>query len=303
MVEIPEFSSRTAIILLIACGLSVASLHADDEVVDPPTLKLDRIPSAPAFIGQTRAPAADSSHFDVQTLASGLHPPWALTFLPDGDILITENVGNMRILDSSGQVSAPLTGLPEISRNGWGGLFDVALDPEFETNRWIYFSYGGVPGETDAPNIPQVARGRLDRDGLRVSDVEILLDGTGRQELHFAADQRLLVTGAGIESDDAAQDLTNTYGKMLRINRDGSPAADNPWISDATIPGEIYSFGHRDISGMATHPETGETWATEHGPRGGDELNIIRGAPTTVGKRFRTAQITRANSLLMAVRR
>jgi len=263
-------------IFLATTLLAPISVYGQEESENPPTLKLDRIPSMPAFVGQTRAPAAGASNFKIEVLAADLAKPWALAFLPNGEILINELSGQMRILDNSGQLSRPLGGLPEISQVGWAGLFDVALDPDFASNQWLYFSYSGMPESPDGKNIPQVARGRLDRDELRITDVEILISGIGKQELHFAPDKTLLVSGAGEESDTAAQDLNNTYGKLLRINRDGSVPHDNPWVSDPEVPSEIFSIGHRDVSGMATHPETGQIWMTEHGPRGGDEINIVK---------------------------
>jgi glucose/arabinose dehydrogenase len=267
-------ASTTALVVMAL--LVSMSVHSQEEDENPPTLKLDRIPSLPAFAGQTRAGAADNSDFQVELLVSTLDKPWALAFLPDGEILINEQTGRMRILDSHGVLSAPLAGLPEISQVGWAGLFDLALDPDFVSNHWVYFSFSGMPEYPEGENVPQVARGRLDRATHRLLDVEILVSGIGKQELHFAPDGTLLVSGAGEESGTAAQDLGNTYGKLLRINRDGSIPDDNPWASDPAVRGEIFSYGHRDVSGMATHPETGEIWLTEHGPRGGDELNIIR---------------------------
>ncbi len=263
-------------IILATTLLAPMSVYGQEESENPPTLKLDRIPSMPAFVGQTRAPAAKPSDYEIEVLVSDLAKPWALAFLPNDEILINELTGQMRILDSRGQMSAPLAGLPEISQVGWAGLFDVALDPDFASNQRVYFSYSGMPESPDGKNIPRVARGRLDRDQLRITDVEILMSGIGKQELHFAPDKTLLVSGAGEESDTAAQDLKNTYGKLLRINRDGSVPHDNPWVSDPAVPSEIFSIGHRDVSGMATHPETGQIWMTEHGPRGGDEINIVK---------------------------
>ncbi|MDX1390079.1 MAG: PQQ-dependent sugar dehydrogenase, partial [Acidobacteriota bacterium] len=195
--------------LLLVAGLA----HAQDSD-NPPTLKLDRIPSSPAFIGQTRAPAADASAYVVETVVGGLSTPWALAFLPDGEILLTEYTGAMRILRADGTLTEPLSGLPETSHEGWAGLFDVTLDPSFATNGLIYFSYTAPSGDPDAPNIPRVARGRLDRERLELADVEVLLDGTAWQELHFAPDGTLLVSGTG---EGEAQDLGVTSGKLLRI--------------------------------------------------------------------------------------
>ena len=265
----------------VSISLAVSSflmtpLFAQDESETLPTLRVDRIPSAPAFSGQTRAAAAEKSAYAVETIASGLSAPWALAFLPGGEILISEYVGNMRILDANGRLSEPLKGLPEMSHEGWAGLFDVALDPDFDANQLVYFSFTGKPPGPDGKNIPRVGRGRLDRANLQIVDVEVVVDGTGSQEIHFAVDGKLLVSGAGDVFTDDAQDMSITFGKMLRLNPDGSVPDDNPWSSDAKVLSEIYSVGHRDISGFASHPETGDIWITEHGPRGGDELNRIR---------------------------
>ncbi len=155
---------RVAVVVLLASSAAVAQ-----DSGNPPVLKLDRIPSAPAFAGQTRAPAAPVSTYSVDTVAGGLSTPWALAFLPDGAFLVNEyTTGHMRIIAADGKVSAPLAGLPEISHEGWAGLFDVALDPQFHANRRVYFSYTAPSGNADAPNIPRVARGRLDIEKLRL---------------------------------------------------------------------------------------------------------------------------------------
>jgi aldose sugar dehydrogenase len=271
-----SFSLSPAIVRVLLLGslFLAPPLVAQEEQL--PTLRLDRIPSAPVFPGQTRAVAADKSAYEVESVAAGLSAPWALAFLPGGEILINEYVGTMRILDARGQLSEPLGGLPEMSHEGWAGLFDVALDPDFANNQLVYFSFTGKPQGPDGKNIPRVGRGRLDRANLQIVDVEVIIDGTGSQEIYFAADGKLLVSGAGDASTDDAQNLGITVGKLLRFNPDGSVPGDNPWSTDSNVPSEIFSVGHRDISGFASHPDTGETWITEHGPRGGDELNRIR---------------------------
>ena len=273
MLQAPKVSRVAVIRLLILLCSPIILCAQEDEL---PTLKIDRIPSLPAFAGQTRAPAADESRYQVETIVSGLSAPWALAFLPDGEILINEYTGYMRIVDADGQLSGPLRGLPEISHEGWAGLFDVALDPDFSNNDLVYFSFTGKPEEAGGENIARVARGRLDRANLQLLDVEIIVDGAGSQEIHFTVDGKLLVSGAGNVFEDDAQDLSITYGKILRLNPDGSIPGDNPWRSDPQALSSIYSYGHRDISGFANHPISGDIWITEHGPRGGDELNRIR---------------------------
>ena len=262
-------------LLILSLAICFSASAQDSE--NPPVVKLDRIPSPPAFAGQTRAPAAASSMYKVESVAQGLSLPWALAFLPDGGMIINENsTGTMRILDTDGQLSAPLAGLPEISHEGWSGLFDVSIDPAFEQNHLVYFSYTVGTGNPDTPASPRIARGELNIDRLRLDNVEVILEGIGQQEIHFAPDGKLLVAGSGPGGLSAAQDMTSHSGKMLRVNTDGSAPSDNPWVDVPGVPGELYTVGHRDISGYATHPETGDIWMTEHGPRGGDELNIIK---------------------------
>lgn len=244
------------------------------ESENPPVLKLDRIPSAPAFAGQTRAPAANQSMYKVESIVQGLSAPWALAFLPDGAMLVNEYTGDMRIVDAQGKLSAPLSGLPDISHEGWAGLFDLTIDPAFDYNNIIYFSYTVATGDPESPNSPRVARARLNRDTHSIENVEVILERNGQQEIHFAPDGRLLVAGAG--NGDDTQELSSYAGKILRINSDGSIPDRNPWSDDSNVPSEIFTIGHRDVSGMATHPETGEIWMTEHGPRGGDELNVVK---------------------------
>ena len=264
---------RYLILYIVLAVPFAAPAHAQEDEL--PTLKVDRIPSSPAFSGQTRAPAAKPSAYIVETVVAGLSSPWAMAFLPDGEILISEYTGAMRIVAGGGVISPPLTGLPEISHEGWAGLFDIALDPDFERNHFVYFSYTAKSGDADSPNIPRVARGRLIRDQLHLADVEVLIDGDAWQELHFAPDGKLLVSGTSVDPDADAQDLRSTSGKILRINTDGSIPNDNPWTDTPNVRAEIYSYGHRDISGFATHPKTSDIWISEHGPRGGDEINII----------------------------
>jgi glucose/arabinose dehydrogenase len=270
MLRIRRLSAGATLALLLA-----GTGAAQEEL---PTLKIDRVPSQPAFAGQTRAPAAASSDYEVEVVAAGLSSPRSIAFLPGGEILIAEFPGSMRILDAGGDLTPTVAGLPEISTEGWAGLFDMKLDPDFATNRRVFFSYttaDGVDEKGEPRNRHRIAAARLDRAALRLTDTEIIVDGYGGQELHFAADGSLLVSGAGNVFTDDAQDPSITFGKLLRLNRDGSIPDDNPWAGIEDRRPEVLSYGHRDISGLATHPVTSAIWMVEHGPRGGDELNII----------------------------
>lgn len=220
------------------------------------------------------------------TVARGLVHPWALAFLPDGRFLVTERPGRMRIVDADGRLGEPLAGLPPVAAAGQGGLLDVVLDPAFAQNQRIYWSYA-EPGD-DGANGTAVARGRLVRsgDGGRIADVEVIFRQQPKvasrlhfgSRLAFAPDGRLFVTlGDRYSRMDDAQVLDNHLGKVVRIEADGRVPHDNPLRSRAGARPEIWSWGHRNVQGAAIHPDSGELWAHEHGPQGGDELNVVRG--------------------------
>lgn len=218
----------------------------------------------------------------VTTVAAGLEHPWSVAFLPDGKFLITERPGRLRIVDAKGNVSAPLQGLPKVAAVGQGGLLDVALAPDFAQSRRIYFSYAEP---RDGGNGTSVARARLGPDGL--SDLEVIfrqrpaVDSPGHfgSRLVFARDGSLFVTlGERQQKHFAvrAQDLETHFGKIVRLQPDGGAAPDNPFVLVPGAQPEIWSYGHRNVQGAALHPETGELWITEHGPKGGDELNHVK---------------------------
>jgi aldose sugar dehydrogenase len=213
----------------------------------------------------------------TETVARGLEHPWALAFLPDGRMLVTERPGRLRIVEASGRVSAPLGGVPAVHARGQGGLLDVALDPRFAENRLVYLSYAEA-GEGGAGTA--VARGRLG-DG-RLEDVQVIyrqqpkVEGGGHygSRLVFGTDGTLFVTqGDRMDHRERAQDLAEGIGKIVRINADGSIPRDNPFVGRDGARPEIWSYGHRNVQAAALHPETGRLWTVEHGARGGDELN------------------------------
>jgi glucose/arabinose dehydrogenase len=238
----------------------------------------------PAFAGQTRAPeAASGVTIAQQPLDARLEHPWAIVFLPDGRMLVTERPGRMRIVTRQGQLSAPIQGLPRIDARGQGGLLDVVLSPSFATDRLIYWSYSEPRGS--GQNATAVARGRLSDDGARVENVQRIFqqNPAWRSTAHFGSrlvfdrEGRLYVTlgeRSNPEPRVLAQDLSATIGKLVRINADGTVPTDNPFVSQANARGEIWSYGHRNIQGADLNPETGALWTIEHGPQGGDELNV-----------------------------
>ncbi|MCP4327992.1 MAG: PQQ-dependent sugar dehydrogenase [Alphaproteobacteria bacterium] len=215
----------------------------------------------------------------VETVAEGLTNPWGLAFLPDGRMLVSERPGRLRIVEDDGRLSPPLDGLPPIFASGQGGLLDVILDPEVEQNAVIYLSYA-EPGPGGAGTA--VARAVLDREGNRISDVEVIFRQAPKTNtgIHFGSrlvfDRagKLFITIGERGERDRAQDFTINRGQVIRINRDGSIPEDNPFVGREGYRPEVWSYGHRNPQGAALHPDTGEFWEVEHGAQGGDEINI-----------------------------
>jgi len=224
------------------------------------------------------APSGETK-ITVTTVASGLSHPWSLAFLPDGRMLVTERPGRLRYVTREGALSDPITGLPEVYAEGQGGLLDVILDPAFEKNSTIYISYA-EPAAGDT-NGTAVARARL--DGGQLTDLKVIFRQQPKvasknhfgSRLVFARDGNLFVTTGERNSERAkAQDLTTDLGKILRITPDGGVPPDNPFVGRKDALPEIWSYGHRNSQGATLNPDTGQLWAIEHGPRGGDEINI-----------------------------
>jgi glucose/arabinose dehydrogenase len=237
-------------------------------------------PGAAAQNPAIRSPTPGSTAGVVraETFATGLRDPWALAFLPDGRLLVTERAGRLRIVGRDGALSEPLGGIPTVDGRGQGGLLDVALDPRFAENQMVYLSFS-EPGD-DGTAGTAVARGRL-AEG-RLDDVRVIYSqqpkvrGGGHygSRLVFGRDGTLFVTqGERQAYRERAQDLTAGLGKVVRINPDGSIPRDNPFVGRSDARPEIWSYGHRNVQSAALHPETGQLWTVEHGARGGDELN------------------------------
>ena len=217
----------------------------------------------------------------VTTVAKGLEHPWSLAFLPDGRMLVTERLGRLRYVTREGALSDPVAGVPRVHDEGQGGLLDVVLDPAFEENATIYLSY--AEPAADGTNGTAVARARL--DGGALADLKVIFRQQPKfrgnhhfgSRLVFARDGKLFVTtGERNSQRDMSQDLGAHLGKVLRITRDGEAPADNPFAGRKGALPETWSYGHRNVQGAALHPETGELWTHEHGPRGGDEINVAR---------------------------
>lgn len=217
----------------------------------------------------------------VVEVARGLDSPWSIAFLPDRRLLVTERPGRMRIVGPDGSLSVPLLGVPEVHAQGQGGLLDVVLSPDFATDHTIVFSFA-QPTSSGARTA--VARARLDVEALRLDDVRIIFiqneDPSGNHHwgsrLVFDRTGKLFVTlGERFHSRDRAQALDSHLGKIVRIGMNGSVPADNPFVQQVGARPEVWSYGHRNVQGAALHPLSGELWAHEHGPQGGDELNRV----------------------------
>jgi aldose sugar dehydrogenase len=238
-------------------------------------------PSIPAASAQTTYKSS-AGPLAVETVAKGLVHPWALAFLPDGRMLVTERPGRMRIVTPDGNLSAPLSGVPPVFASGQGGLLDVALDRAFAQNRTIFFSYA-EPFDGGARTA--LARARLDAgDTPRLSELKVIYRQAGPPSRgnHFggriaqSADGNLFLSnGEHFTGRDMAQTLDNHLGKIVRITPDGQAPKDNPFVGKAGALPEIWSLGHRNPQGLAINPADGKLWEQEHGPMGGDEINVI----------------------------
>ncbi len=221
---------------------------------------------------------SENLSFRYQILTDRLSHPWSLAFLPDGRMLVTERNGRLRLLDGQGRLDPkPIEGLPPIRQYGQGGLLDVAVDPDFSENHWLYFSYAepGVGGYGTA-----VARGKL--LGHRLEQVEVIFRMARKTDTRIHFGSRLVFDRQGDlfitlgERGDGmrAQDIDDHAGSVIRIHKDGRVPADNPFVGRADARPEIFSYGHRNLQGAALHPDTGRLWTHEHGPQGGDEINL-----------------------------
>jgi glucose/arabinose dehydrogenase len=279
-------TGRTTLLPAALATLMMVAVPVSDAADDNhPVLQMLTASLFGLFNDKPNAPAARSFDTDfyrveAETLADGLEHPWAVAFLPDGGYLVTERPGRLRMLTAQAELlPQAIGGLPPIAASGQGGLLDVALHPDFADNRWVYFSYAeaGTGGVATA-----VARGRL--NGMQLDDTEVLFRMSNKTSngRHFGS--RLVFDGAGylyITLGDRgdrprAQALDDHAGSVIRLHDDGRVPADNPFVGQAGVLPEIYSYGHRNMQGATLHPETGRLWTHEHGPQGGDEINVSR---------------------------
>jgi len=219
--------------------------------------------------------------FRVVTVVDGLEHPWGMAFLPDGDILVTERPGRLRVVRDGVLLDEPVDGVPAVGTGGQGGLLDIALHPDFVNNRWVYMTYAKGDGERTT----SVVRGRWQGDRLTGVEEVYEADAWGDGSTHFGsrlafdAQGALYVTVGERGERDEAQNLANDNGTILRLLDDGSIPDDNPFVDDDGASPAIWAYGIRNAQGLAFHPVTGDLWEAEHGPQGGDEINVItRGA-------------------------
>lgn len=240
----------------------------------------------PAFEGQTRiAGVKTTTPYEGVKVTESLEKPWGIVSMPDGRLLITENKGRMVIVDpESGQVSERITGIPEVDDRGQGGLLGLTLAPDFASSRMVYWVFSEKVANG---NHTAAAKGRLADDEKSIENAQVIYRATPTYDgtLHYGGriifdkNGNLFVsTGerSDIETRPQSQDLNSALGKILRITVDGKPVAGNPFEGQANARPEIYSYGHRNTQGLAFHPETGDLWNNEFGPKGGDELNLIK---------------------------
>lgn len=240
----------------------------------------------PAFIGQTRINAVSTATpYTSEVRAKDLGRPWGIIEMPDGNLLITEKSGFMQMYSKTGQLVKKITGFPTVDNDGQGGLLDVALDPDYKINQTIYWSYS-LP-QDGGKNQTAVGKGRLNIQAGKIENPRLIFkaDPAFKSNLHFGSrlvfdrDGNLFVSSgerSHLDGRMQAQKLSSGLGKIFKITREGKPAPGNPFLNTPDAKPEIYAYGIRNAQGLAIHPVTGDLWELEFGPRGGDEINIIR---------------------------
>lgn len=275
------------VLLSASCEAPKTNEEEPKEETLPPveTEKPNNPDFKPAFEGQTRvAGVKTTTPYEATVIADGLVKPWAVTPLPDGRLAITEKGGTMRIATTDGNVSTPITGFPEVDDRSQGGLLDVAPAPDFSSSRMLYFTFAE---RTAQGSLTAVGKGKLSDDETKIEDFQIIYRAIPYfdNSMHFGS--RLLFdknghifATTGERSDLAtrpnAQKLNTGHGKVIYITTEGEPVPANPFIGTEGALPEIYSYGHRNPQGLDIHPVTGELWLSEMGPRGGDEVNLIK---------------------------
>jgi len=270
----------SAVVLALTGALIASPAVADRFASEPDSASSTSVPARSTVPGMHAMPATPEPK--VETLATGLVHPWSIAFLPDGRELVAERAGRLRILDD-GTLSPPVSGVPPVLAESQGGLFDVVLHPDFDTNGWLYLSFAhGTSGR----NATRLVRARLDGDALVELEPLFTAEPWKATPVHFGGrvafllDGTLLLTlGDGFDYREEAQRLDNHFGKIVRLHDDGRVPEDNPFVATPNARPEIWSYGHRNPQGLAVvqagRPGAGTVYAHEHGPAGGDEINRI----------------------------
>ncbi len=264
---------------------NTGSANAGDTLGSPVETEKPNADYKPAFAGQTRIGGVTTkTPYEAVVLTSDLKNPWGITVMPDGRFLITQKGGTMRIVTADGKAGNPITGIPEVNSRGQGGLLGLTLDPSFSSNRMVYWVFSE---NTKDGNLTSVAKGKLSTDEQRIENATVIYRATPAHNSNLHYGGRILFDKTGnlvvstgersdIETRPQAQSLNSGLGKIIRITTNGQPAGGNPFAGQHNARPEIYSYGHRNVQGLAWHPETGDLWENEFGPRGGDEVNLIR---------------------------
>jgi len=291
----------TGVLSMLFMSVSACSNNKTPREEDPPTgqpveTQKPNTNYKPAFEGQTRIGSVKTTTpYEAKVIADGLSSPWAVTSLPDGRLAITEKGGTMRIATTTGQLSDPIKGFPEVDDREQGGLLDVAPAPDFQTSRMLYFTFAE---KTPEGSLTAVGKGKLSADEKLIENFQVIYRAIPYYDnsMHFGSrilfdDNGNIFISTGERSDmetrPKAQLLDNGYGKVIHITPNGQAVAGNPFINTPGALPEIYSYGHRNAQGLAIHPVTKDLWLSEMGPRGGDEINLIK-----PGKNYGWATIT-----------
>lgn len=275
-------------ICFYSCGQTTSSKQGTGGALPPVETKNPNSPEyKPAFVGQTRvAGVKTQTPYEFKVLTEGLSFPWGVKYLPDGRLIVTEKeAGTLRIVTQKGELSKPITGLPAVNSKGQGGLLGIALDPNFAQNRMVYWAYSEeVSG---GGTHTSVAKGKLSADETKIEGATVIYRATPayKGNLHYGGrvlfdKNGYLFVSTGERSDlvtrPQAQQLNSSLGKIIRITTDGKPVAGNPFEGQAGAKPELYSYGHRNVQGLAINPANGELFSNEFGPRGGDEVNHVQ---------------------------
>ncbi|KGE12504.1 PQQ-dependent sugar dehydrogenase [Sphingobacterium deserti] len=286
---LPAFLLSSATLFTVACNNNAATKTNDNSTTTDsvyPAVEKNKANTSykPAFEGQTRiAGVKTTTPYEGKVITKELKSPWGIAVLPDNRVLITEKEGDLRIVSLDGSVSEAITGIPKVDAQGQGGLLGLTLDPDFSSNRMVYWVFSEP---VSGGNHTAVAKGRLADDEKSIEGAKVIYQAlpTYDGKLHYGgriifdkSGNLLVSTGerSDLETRPQSQDLKSALGKIIRITKDGKPAEGNPFAGDANARPEVYSYGHRNVQGLALHPETGDLWETEFGPRGGDELNRV----------------------------